>query len=372
MFPLFSRCISLILLSLVYANASADTMFSVENEIDVHYKKQLPIYLQHDLGDVTITGWNQDLIRVKYKKSVTADTEENAKVIFKKFDLISLETPQAIELRIGTPQGTDILSKLRNRQQKKNIKIDLEIKAPSSLAFSIVLGTMIKLKLLGWRGKINITGKNNSLELSKLRASFPLSLNCVNCSLLVNDSEFSGSIFVSDQKIELKKTRATPQPILIFSQKGEVSMENTQGDFQIRSQSGDMNAKGHQGGLQVQSDSGKVRVEELEGNLDLQTQTGDIKVLVKKVLDQLEIKNRSGQIDITLPHDFEGDVNLQSIKGDVSTDFTIQKNKKKMEMLYGPEIKGRLFGTIGTNSSVNVSVSSESGKINLKQKDLPQ
>ena len=371
MYPLVIRCFSLILPILVYTQARAESVFSAEDEIDVHYKKQLPIYLQYELGDVSIQGWDQDLIRVKLKKTTTADTEENANIIFKKFELISLETPQSIELRVGTPQGTDLLTKLRNRQQKKNIKVDLEIRAPSSLALSLVLGAANKLKLSGWRGKLNIAGKKNTLELSKLRANFPLNVNCVDCSMVVNESEFSGSILVSDQKIELKKTKASLQPILIFSQKGVVAMENTSGDFQVRSQSGDVEIKNHLGALEIQSESGKISVSDLDGNLDAQTQTGDIKVSIKKISNQLELKNKSGSIDIILPHEFEGDVNLQSIKGDVITDFTIQKNKKKMEMLYGPELKGRLFGTIGSNNNVSVSASSESGKINLKQREFP-
>lgn len=366
------RWISLIYLVPLYAFAAADSTVSVEEEMDVRYKKQVPIYLQHDLGEISIQGWNQDLIRVKLKKSVVTDSEENAKLIFKQFSLISLETPKSVELRVGTPQGTDILTKIRNQQLKKNIKIDLEIKAPSSLPISIVVGTEKKLKLTQWRGKINITGKKNIVELAKIRANFPLNINCVDCSLSVSDSEFSGSILMSDQKIEITRSAALPKPILIFSQKGMVSLDKTKGDFQVRTLSGDVYSKSHQGDLHIQSDSGKVHVEALEGDLDTQTQAGDIHVSAVKILNQLELKSRSGKIEIVLPHVFSGEVNLQSTKGDVLTDFSIQKNKQKMNDQYGPELKGKMIGQVGTDLHVNILANSESGKIHLKQKELPE
>lgn len=371
-YPLVSRWISLILLFPFCASAAPETLFHSDEEVDVHYKKQVPIYLQHELGDVSITGWNQDLIRVKMKKTITADTEENAKIAFKKFTVISLETPTAVELRVGTPQGTDLLTKLRNRQVKKNVRVDLEIRAPSALALSILLGSEKKLKLAAWRGKINITGKKSALELNKLRANAPLNVNCTDCSLSVSESEFSGSILLSDQKIEIKKSKATPQPVLIFSQKGSINLENTEGDFQMRSQSGEVLVEHHVGALQIQSDSGKVKVDDLDGDLDIQTQTGEMDVFAKKVSSQLELKNKTGAINVVVPRGFAGEVNLQSIKGDVYTDFSVEKNKKKMEMLYGPELKGRLFGTIGSSSKVSISASSESGNIELKQRGIVQ
>jgi len=360
----------LILLSQTYAFADPEAAFNSEVEVDVHYKKQVPIYLQHDLGDVSIQGWNQDLIRVRLKKTVTADSETNANLIFKKFELVSLETPNAVELRVGTPQGTDLLTKLRNRQQKKNIKVDLEIKAPASLVLSILMGAEKKLILNQWRNKISITGKKNTLDLSKLRSSSPLNINCPDCSLTVSDSEFSGSILMSDQKIEMKKTKATPKPILIFTQKGEVSLEGTEGDIQIRTNSGDVFSKAHQGSIQVQSETGKVNLVDLDGDADVQSKLGEIKLTANRIQNQLELKNTTGDIDITLPHEFKGEVNLQSIKGDVFSDFNIQKDKKKMEMLYGPELKGRIFGKIGDQNTLSVTAFSENGKISLKQKEL--
>ncbi len=372
MIPQISLWISLILLAPIYGHASAETNFVVEEEIDVHYKKQVPIYLQHELGDVSIQGWNQDLIRVKLKKSVSADTEENARAVLKKYTLISLETPNAIEMRIGSPQGTDLLTKLRTRQQKKNIKVDLEIKAPTSLPFSALLGIEKKLRLTQWRGKINITGKKNNLELTKIRSTSPMSVNCPDCSFTVSDSDFSGSILVGDQKVELKKVTATPEPILIFSQKGEINLEEVMGNFQIRTQSGDVTSKKNHGSFQVQTESGKIKLEDFDGDLDIQSKTGSIKVLTTQIKNQVELKNQSGDISLTLPHDFSGDVNLQSIKGEVLTDFSIQKDKKKMEMLYGPELKGRIFGKIGSKEKTSILISSESGNIDLKRMELPQ
>jgi len=365
------RLISLILLSLPGSIANAKSVFNSDGDVEVHYKKQLPIYLQHDLGDVSIQGWNQDLIRVKIKKSTTADSQEIADALFSKFDLISLETPTSIELRVGTPQGTDLLTKLRNREQKKNIKVDLEIKAPATMSLSLVLGVGIKLKLSQWKGKVDLEGKQNSVELVKLRMSEPLHLNCPNCALSLTDSEVSGSILLNDQKIDIKRTKASPHALLISSEKGDISMEETQGEFQIRSISGNVSSLTHQGSLQIETDSGKIKLDNLSGDLDATTQSAPIFADIKEAKNRLEVKNRDGLIDLEVPHSFEGEVNLQSLKGTVSTDFVIKKNTAKMKPLYGPELQGRLIGNIGSGGA-NLIATSDNGKILLKQKEVPK
>ncbi len=366
-----SICFALLIsLNFIYAHAFAEGPWVSETEAEVHYKRQLPIYLQHDLGDISIQGWNQDLIRVKLKKTVTSESEAAASEIFKKFELVSLETPQAVELRVGTPLGTDILTKLRSRQLKKNIRVDLEIKAPIAMALTLLAGEDRRIKLSQWRGKLNITGKKGAVELSKIRSAQPLTLNCPDCPISINDSEVFGSILSGNSPIELKKVSAIPKPLLVFSQNGDISLFQTRGTFQVRSVNGSVISAVHQGPLYLQTDLGKLSMEDLEGDLDAQTVSGNIHLVSKRVSKLIQLKSRSGGIDISLPWDFSGDVDLQSIQGEAKSDFRIQKNPDAKTETYGPEVKGKLVGKIGEDGKASVFAFTESGSILVSRKGM--
>jgi hypothetical protein len=336
-------------------------------ESDVHFKKQLPIYIQHDLGDVSIQGWNQDLIRVKLKKTVVTETEESSRNISEQFGLVSLETPNSIELRVGTPQGTDLLTKLRNRQKKKDIRVDLEIRAPLTLGLTVLLGAEKAIKLNQWKGDFKFTGKQNTLDLTKVRSSSPLNLSCPDCKISIQDSEFSGSILAGNQKIVLKKVKASPKAIMVFSQNGDIEISDTEGNFQMRSQSGSLSSKKHKGDLHAQTESGKVMIDDLDGELDAQSVSGELQVASVRVGKLFEMKSKTGAIQIAIPSDYSGEVNLQTIQGEVRSDFLIKTNDKN-ENAYGPEIKGRLIGAIGKKNDSAITAFTENGSVTLKKK----
>jgi len=345
----------------------AGNSYTNEVESDVHFKKQLPIYIQHDLGDVSIQGWNQDLIRVKLKKTVVTETEESSRNISEQFGLVSLETPNSIELRVGTPQGTDLLTKLRNRQKKKDIRVDLEIRAPLTLGLTVLLGAEKAIKLNQWKGDFKFTGKQNTLDLTKVRSSSPLNLSCPDCKISIQDSEFSGSILAGNQKIVLKKVKASPKAIMVFSQNGDIEISDTEGNFQMRSQSGSLSSKKHKGDLHAQTESGKVMIDDLDGELDAQSVSGELQVASVRVGKLFEMKSKTGAIQIAIPSDYSGEVNLQTIQGEVRSDFLIKTNDKN-ENAYGPEIKGRLIGAIGKKNDSAITAFTENGSVTLKKK----
>jgi hypothetical protein len=363
------QLISLISVFSLNSAAFAQNSYTNEVETDVRFKKLLPIYLQHDLGDVSIQGWNQDLIRVRLKKIVIADREELATETANRFALVSLETPTSIELRVGTPMGTDLMTKLRNRQKKKDIRVDLEIKAPINLDLTLVLGTEKSLKLSQWKGGIRINGRQGGVDLSKLKLSNPLHVHCPDCKITVSESDFSGSILAGDQKVELKKVRSGSKPLMVFSQAGEIDLSETGGNFQIRSKSGALTSSQHQGDLHAQSESGLIRMDRMSGDVDAQTTSGNISYQGIKPGKLIELKSHSGSMDLSAPSGFSGLIDLQSIQSEVVCGFPF-KVKKQSSDDYGPSIRGKAIGQIGSSQNTSIIAFSESGKIEFKKKDV--
>jgi hypothetical protein len=346
---------------------ASPSSFTSEADVDVHFKKQIPIYLQHDLGDVSIQGWSQDLIRIKLKKTVIADSEEIAVTDAAQFGMVSLETPTTIELRVGTPSGTDLLTKLRNRQKKKNVKVDLEIRAPLNLPLTVVMGAGKNLKIQQWKGAIKITGKQGNLELAKLRLTSSMNVNGPDCKISILDSEFNGSILAGNQKVELKSVKAVSEPVLVFAQNGDIELTDTAGDVQIRSVNGALHSKRHQGDLHAQTELGKVNLDSMSGEVDIQTQSGDIHYDFIRAGKIMEIKTKSGNIDLSGASDFSGDLNLQSVQGDVKTDFEVQTPKKPVDE-YGPAIHGKIIGWVGQSKRSHLTAFTEKGSILFRKR----
>ena len=360
LFLLLSLIIPILFILPVFASSS----YTNEVETDVRFKKSLPIYLQHDSGDVTIQGWNQDLIRVRLRKTVTADSQELATENAARFNLVSLETPKAIELRVGTPLGTDLLTKLRNREKKKDVRVDLEIKAPLNLGLTLVLGTGKKLSLSQWRGEVRINGLNGQIDLSKLKLNQPLNVQCPDCAIHIVDSEFSGSILGGNQKIAFEKVKAVSKPLMVFTKNGEIALAETQGEIQLRSEAGSVSVKNHRGDLHAQTDSGSVSLDAMSGEIDVQTNSGAIRCDLQKPGELIEMKSKDGAISISVPTEFKGALDLQSVQGAVDSEFSIKEKKTRMDE-YGPSIKGKVLGVVGDRESPLITAVSETGGIRI-------
>ncbi len=353
--------------ALLLQTHSAWAVKNFENEIerDIPLRKSLPIYLQHKTGSITIQGWVQDRVRVKMKSHVLADSEAQAKQAFDKLGLISLESLDRFEMRVGHKQGVDLVSKMKDQLQN-SVQVDLEIKAPLQSDITIVLGDGKQLKIESWHGGVTILGKNNNLQFSKLSLVRPLSINCVECDTQIRDSKFGGHLFLGSKALLLSNVEATPS-VSIDESNEEIRIENSRGVMSVNTKTGRMSVLKFNGNLNFQSIDGGADISGFQGNLNVQTQTGQVVVDVDSIQKQLNVDTDKSDIQLALPPQFEGALDLSSLRGEVVVQFAYELKHAGSDT-YGPSSPGRIDGQIGSNASVNLHAYTKQGGVRLIRK----
>jgi hypothetical protein len=346
--------------------ASAYQTFSEEIERDLPLKRKTPLYLQHHLGKVSIQGWVQDRIRVKLKKRILAQDETQAQAELKKVDLITLETADSFEMRVGHSRGSDLVSKLRDEKQSQ-VVVDLEIKAPYQMDLTIVLGEEKDLSLDQWKGAVFLTGKNSALTFTRLNLQKAMRLNCQNCAVQMSDSKTTGHILAGSRNVVLRNVESGGE-MFVDSGAGEVRLEETRGKMIVHTKSGRLNSYGHHGDLTFQSEDGGLFVTGLKGNLEAQTQSGQFMVEVDEVSEFLRLDTEKSDVQITLPTKFEGALDLLSLRGEVVVQFPVESKKQASSEFYGPASPGRIDATIGNSTDVTIHAYSKQGGVRILRK----
>jgi hypothetical protein len=345
-----------------FYSAHAVQSFEETVERDIAIKKTLPLYLQHRLGNVTVEGWVQDRIRVTLKKRVLADSETQAKKEFKKLDLISLETSDHFEIRVGHTQGTDLVSKMHD-EERNQVQVDIEIKAPYQSDLTLVLGDGKTLKLEDWRGGVNITGKNNTLTLSKLELNKPLIVNCLECETELKESKTGGHILIGSKSILLSNVDGK-SGLSIDEGNEEVRIEGT---VNVNSKAGRLSVTQFDGTLRFQSNDGGAYVNQFSGDLSVQTKTGQIMVDAESGMSSLELDADKSDIQVSLMPNFSGALDLTSLRGEIVVQFPYEA-KKNLVDTYGPASPGKVEGTIGADQKLRVHAYTKQGGVRILRK----
>jgi hypothetical protein len=347
--------------------ARAVQSFEETIERDIPQKKSLPIYLQHRLGNVSIQGWVQDRIRVTIKKRVLSDSEALAKKEFQKLDLVSLQTSDAFEIRVGHTQGVDLVSKMKDEAQTQ-VQVDLEIKAPYQSDLTVVLGDGKTLKLQEWRGGVKVTGKNDKLEFNKLLLSQPIYVNCIQCETDVRESKMEGHLLIGSKSILLNDVDGK-NGLSIDSGTEEVKIENSRGNINVHTKSGRLTATKYEGTLRFQSVDGGAYINQFSGELSVQTQTGQVMVDIDQSSSVLDLDTEKSDIQVSLLPAFSGGLDLMSLRGEIVVQFPYDAKKSAVET-YGPASPGRIEGTVGADQKIRVHAYSKQGGVRILRKAI--
>src|SRR5262249_8418073 len=107
---------------------------------------------------------------------------------------------------------------------------------------------------------------------------------------------------------------------------GRVTVGETSGRVNVTSGNGDIRVDNASGQVHVSTGNGRVFVNAGSGPVSVSSGNGDIDVRVKSVTSASDMNfvTGSGSIMVALPNDYNGDVDLSTGNGSMSTDFEIK------------------------------------------------
>ncbi len=134
--------------------------------------------------------------------------------------------------------------------------------------------------------------------------------------------------------------------VSIKSASGDVHLGSVAGRLEVAAASGDLQAGRIGGELRVKTASGDVAVTGVAGDATVKSASGDVRIGAFEGTD-LDVKTLSGDVEIGLGAERRFDVSLQTVSGDVRTDFPIS-------------------GESGGTAAARLSISSVSGDLVLR------
>ncbi len=362
------QALSLILVFLSLAvspSVWSSSLIEHEEERVVPLRRSLPLYLQHNLGSVSVQGWVQDRIKVVLKKRLVAETPLRAEEEFKKISLVTFEGPDRHEIRVGHSQGADLVSKMRNRSRSA-VEVDLEIKAPYQTDLTLVLGEGRELKLEQWRGGVTVSGKGNRLRFSKLTGGKNFLVQCVECDTEVRESRIQGRISVGSKPLLLSDIEEVD--LSIDGSSGEIRVERGSGSLNARTTTGRLNLTRFRGQVAFQSEDGGAFLNQMDGSADIQTRSGQVVLDFDGIKGPVRVDTEKGDIQISLVPQFEGLLDLMSLRGEVVVQFPYDLAGVRNRNRYGPKSPGRVEGIVGKRASPVIHAQSKEGGVRILRK----
>jgi hypothetical protein len=119
---------------------------------------------------------------------------------------------------------------------------------------------------------------------------------------------------------------------------------------------GDIHVTGLDGTLELNNVNGEITAKDVAGSVVAHTTNGDVKVVMTRVDPKaaLAFATLNGDVDVSLPAGFRGDLRMRSDNGEIYTDFDVQLSTSpaKVEQQrnggkYRLEVEQEVRGTIG-------------------------
>ena len=353
--------IGLGLILVVLSETAFSKEFEEETEKDYSLRSIGKLQVTNPKGDILIQGWALDKIRVKVRKSAVAETSEKAKKLLDLMDYRYQMNDGNIEISTQYGKGLSIQDRLKEEGLVKT-HFEVQISAPSNLKLKLwtVDG---KVLLKNWNHNAEIRNNTGSIKVEGVKAD-ELTLVCASCSVQLRNIRSKVRCMGGAGSVDMANVYG--KSIYVETQSGFQKMVRIEGDQLYVTQSGSIDGHSLSGRIEFRSKQGQVDFREISGFLSGSVESGNISVQIREwsFLDKAFIEAIRGNIHLILPRRFSGNVDIWSLQGKASSEFSIEKIPDLAT--FGPEPTNHLTGRINEGGDL-LKVTTEQGNIEVQK-----
>jgi hypothetical protein len=161
--------------------------------------------------------------------------------------------------------------------------------------------------------------------------------------------------------------------VIVMQSVAEIDVATGNGDVVIRESlsrasastgNGDVTVAAANGPVKVSTGNGRVTVNTALGPVDASTGNGDIDARMTAIpqgsaMPSMSLTSGHGSIRVTLPPDFNGEIDANTGNGSINTDFELR--------VQGRLDRSRLRGTIGTGNGPLIKIRSGNGRLEIRK-----
>jgi len=324
------------------------------------------VEIASDNGDITISTWDQQQIKVVGHKHVTARDQNEANSMADRTKPLITGSPDALNVNANTSGSGERAGVMGPH----GVKTNLEIFLPKGV--SVDLSTRHgDLKVLSRQGNVKLSTSHGDVDAEDVTGNATVSLRHGN----LRAQNISGTMEVEGSINDLDVTNVGGPVRINGDVMGDIKTAGLKKGFQFHSSKTDLQIEQLKGELNM--DGGDLRVGECDGfqittrgkDIHLDDVTGDVRVentagnvdvhVTQTPVGNIRVDNRRGDIELMLPAAANFQVTASSRHGDVYSDFdnVRQSNEPGMRIA---------TGTVGKGGP-KIEITTESGQVQIRK-----
>lgn len=282
------------------------------------------ILIESFRGNARVVVSDADEVKVTGRKTVRALSQADA-------DKTSQSTPLEV-----VKEGDQITVRTNQDRANSNAQVsdDLEITVPKGASLdargrygdfdiSDVGGTVditsdnagVRLQNIG--GNVHVdTRKSDLIRAVSVKGSVDLKGRGTDLDL----QDITGPVTITGTYGGMVQFRNLAQPVRYEGSQTQFAAEKIPGQFRLTLS--DLNASNIVGPVHLSSRSKDVQISDFTQSLDLQLDRGDIELRPGSTLPKIDVRTRSGDIDLAVPEKAKLDLTATTDRGEITNDFS--------------------------------------------------
>jgi len=314
--------------------------------------------INDDRGTVTVNVSDDKNVRVNWRKKVHAENQQQADDYNKKTEITFVPSGKGAVLNANTQAAGE-----------KGISTDIDVYVPRELAIAItsrhgditVNGMGSGVEVNHQHGEVNINDlvgnatlnvEHSSARLQHVKGDVTIQghVNEVDVEDVDGAVHLEGEFMESTRLVHISKT--------VGFHSSRTDMEFARLDGRLDLDSGDLRADSLLGPLRLTTRSKDIALEGLSGDLRLEDTNGSVSIGLQKP-GNIQIDNRKGDVQITVPPKTALKVEARTHEGDIQSDFDEIKVDSQGR-------QASASGSIGTNGP-RVAINCDKGDIEIRK-----
>jgi DUF4097 and DUF4098 domain-containing protein YvlB len=308
-------------------------------------------------GDVTVTPWDQNKIKIEVNKTVRAESQSAA-------DRLNEQSQPVTMLA-----ANEVVVNANNENKAAVTNLQIYVPRKSGLTISTAHGDVV---VHGRDGSVKVDNSHGDVNVEDVTGN--ADINMRHGSL--HAANVSGNLSVDGRLDDVNVADVTGSVQLTGDYFGDLNVSNVARGVNFKSSRTDLQFAKLNGKLNMQSDSlnadalsGPVRISTRAKDINLENVSGEVQVTNsnanvqlrsadKLPLGQISIVNRNGSVELTLPAKASFRLEAIAEKGEIQSDFGLNKNAQNGDSTAN--------GQIGQGGP-KIQINSQHGSVSIRK-----
>lgn len=289
----------------------------IEKTFDV--QKGGNLVMEKIRGDVYITTWNKNTVKIHEIRKMDVYTEAEANAVLKETDIIYQKIDNTIKVGGGDSYRSYMSSKF-------------DVVLPAN--FNVAIGTSGgDISVTDLQGKVDLKTSGGDIDLVRIDGLVIAKTSGGDVSVKENKQSVTiktsgGDIAISDVMGEVD-AKTSGGDITVENNKARVSASTSGGDIELRNigaevdantSGGDIIVDGTSGAIEVSTSGGDIELRNIKDIIKAKTSGGDIKAT--NVLNGIYAVTSGGDVEL---EDIQGFIEAKTSGGDVEAKMTLKE-----------------------------------------------